>query len=181
MQASDNTFRSHSRARKQLYLFDIFPSDHDSVATVYARHAACVRASMMSPLRACLLLPLLSACGSSLSYEVASTPKAPGADASLSADPHAAQHLTNLELSVKELAPPGRVADGAQHYVAWFRKNSDTQWSRIGALDYETDARKGKLTGSVPELAFDFEVSAEDSRAPVSPSANIVLAQRVAE
>jgi len=135
----------------------------------------------MLKLQVLALVTLLAACGGPLKYQVASSAKAPGADAKLVADVNSSLGQTQLEVEVANLAPADRVAAGSTSYVAWYRKGSDAQWSRIGALDYDNDDRKGELKGSVPETAFDFTLTAEKSGTPTSPSPEIVFSQRVAE
>lgn len=124
---------------------------------------------------------LLAACGGPLKYQLASTPKAPGADAKLTAVVHEDQHQTELVFEAKELPPPGRVSEGATDYVAWSRKSSDAVWARLGALQYDSDDREATLKGSVAEIAFDFEVTAEKTDGPASPSPDVVFNQRVAD
>ncbi|MGC4087959.1 MAG: hypothetical protein QM756_08690 [Polyangiaceae bacterium] len=122
---------------------------------------------------------LLAACGGPLKYQLASTPKAPGGDAVLICDVQDGQSQTQIEMTIEHLAPPGRVAEGATTFVAWFRKNSDTVWARIGGVQFDESARSGSLKGSVAEVAFDFEVTAEKAEAPASPSSDVVFSQRV--
>jgi hypothetical protein len=127
-------------------------------------------------------LALLSfACGGPLKYQIASTPKAPGADAHLVATVNESQHQTTFELEVKNLPPPDRVAEGATDYVAWSRKNSSATWARLGSLKYESGDRGGSMSGSVPETAFDFQMSAEKAALAASPSTDVVFSQRVGE
>lgn len=125
-------------------------------------------------------LPLvLAACGGPLKYQVPSTARAPGADAKIVADVSADQGQTRLELEVANLAPPARVTAKATTYVVWYRKNSTTTWSRVGGLKYDEGDRAGKIAGSVPEVAFDLSVTAEENDSPASPSPDVILAQRV--
>lgn len=128
----------------------------------------------------CLTL-LLAACGGPLKYEIASTPKAPGADAKLVAKVNESQHQTTFELEVKNLPPPDRVSEGATDYVAWSRKNASAVWSRLGSLKYESGDRGGSMTGSVPETSFDFEMTAEKAALAASPSSDVVFTQHVGE
>ena len=125
------------------------------------------------------LAVLLAACGGPLKYQVASSPRAPGADAKIVADVSADQGQTQLEVEIKNLAPPGRVTQNAKDYVVWYRKNSSATWARVGGLKYDEGSREGTLTGSVPEIAFDLSVTAEESDGPASPSADVVVSQRV--
>jgi len=121
----------------------------------------------------------LVACGGPMKYNIASTSRAPGADARIVADVKKDQNVTQLQVAVANLAPPGRVVDGAQHFVAWYRPNGSSPWSRVASMKYDEGARKAELSGSVPAIEFDFEVSAEKDAAVASPSADIVLTQRV--
>jgi hypothetical protein len=125
-----------------------------------------------------VLLSTLAACGPT-KYVITSTERAVGADAILLADRKEDQGQTALDFTVENLAPPDRVREGGQHFVMWFRKGEDAQWQRIGALDYNPDTRAGKSTASVPEVNFDFEVSAEENVDPTSPGEAIVFFQRV--
>ena len=124
-------------------------------------------------------LPLLAACGGPLQYSVPSTPLAPGADAKIVADVSAEHGQTHLNVDIENLPPPARIDEKATRYMAWFRKDSDVAWSRIGGLTYDDGGRQGSLIGSVPEVAFDFTVTAEAVESPASPSPDVVLAQRV--
>ncbi len=135
----------------------------------------------MKALRWLVLASLLTGCGGPLRYQVASSPQAPGADAVIVADVQEAQDQTQLEVTVEHLPPADRVAPGSTAFVAWYRKDSKGVWSRVGSLTFDDDARSGSLKGSVPETAFDFEITAEVETGPASPSAHIVFSQRVAK
>lgn len=65
--------------------------------------------------------------------------KAPGADAKVVADVKKDQNQTLLEVEVKNLPPPERVADGSSAFVAWYRKGSSAQWARLASLKYDKD------------------------------------------
>lgn len=125
------------------------------------------------------LLAILTACAGPLKYDIVSTPKAPGADAHIVADVNEAQHQTQLELTVENLAPPDRVASLATTYVVWYRADAGKQWARVAGLSYDAATRSGELKGSVPEVKFEVEISAEASIEAVSPSPNIVFAQAI--
>jgi hypothetical protein len=126
-----------------------------------------------------LLGVLLAACGGPLKYDVVSTPRAPGADAHIVATVNESQHQTQLELTVENLAPPERVASSATTYIVWYRTDSGKQWARVAGLNYDADSRSGELKGSVPEIQFEMEISAEDSIEAASPSPHIVFAQTI--
>jgi hypothetical protein len=117
-------------------------------------------------------------CGT-LKYVVPSSAVAPGADAKVIADVHEKQNQTLLEVQVKNLVPPARVSADAAAYVAWYRRDQNAAWSRIGALAYDDRSREGSLTGSVPELAFYFQISAEPAGSPVAPSSIVMFSQHI--
>ena len=125
------------------------------------------------------LLLLSAACGGPMKYQVASSPKAPGADAKLVADIKEKSNVTKVEFNAEHLPPPTRVAEGSTTYMAWYRESSHQAWQRIGGLDYDDGSRKAALLGSVPATAFDFEVTVEAEPTVASPSSDVVFAQRV--
>lgn len=125
-----------------------------------------------------LAVAIVAACGP-MTYELRGTELVTGADAVLSADVKKDQNLTQVEFTAKNLPPPDRLKEGLTTYVLWQRRDDSAQWSRIGALNYDADRREGTMTATVPELAFDFEVTAEQNQFPESPSAEVVYAQRV--
>lgn len=124
---------------------------------------------------------LLVGCGGPLHYQVASSPKAPGADADITATIAPEQNQTSLEISVTNLPPAERVHEGAKAYVAWHRKDDDAQWSRIGSLKYDEETRAAELKATVPEVAFDLSITAEEQDSPASPSGDAVVSQRIEE
>jgi hypothetical protein len=121
----------------------------------------------------------LAACGGPLKYQVPSSARAPGADAKIVADVARDQGQTQLSLDITNLPPPERIVDKGKAYLAWYRKDSSTTWSRIGGLKYDEGDRHGKLSGSVPEVAFDLSVTAEAGESPASPSPDVIVSQRI--
>jgi hypothetical protein len=123
---------------------------------------------------------LLAACGGPLRYAPKGTPKAPETDAHLIAAVDEKANITHITITAEHLAPPGRLQDGGTTYVVWTRKDDGAPWQRVGALEYDEGDRKGGLNeASVPFTSFDLVVSIEKQAAPASPSADIVLQQRV--
>lgn len=119
-------------------------------------------------------------CGT-LKYNVPSSSVAPGADATVTAEVRKKQNQTLLEVEAINLVPPSRVEPDGMQYIAWYRRDASGPWNRIGALDYDEDARKAILAGSVPETAFDLQISVEPGEPPASPSPKVLFSQRVAE
>ena len=122
---------------------------------------------------------VLAACGGPLKYTVASTGKAPGADAIIKADISKDQHLTKLNVEAVHLPPPERVITGMRIFIIWTRKNSEAQWARAGNLRYDPAARQGLFEGTVPEVDFDLQVTVEKDDNAMSPSTDMVFSQHI--
>jgi hypothetical protein len=131
------------------------------------------------PIKWSAVATLLVACGGPLKYEAISSPRAPGADASIEAKVSEDQHQTQLELEIDNLPPAERIDPESQHYVVWYRHDSSDTWNRIAGLDYEADSREAELHTAVPETSFDLWVTAEKDLDVASPSSNVVFEQRV--
>ena len=122
---------------------------------------------------------LLVACGGPLKYQVASTGKATGADAKITAEVKKDLHQTALNIEVSNLAPPSRIAPDSHQFVVWGRKGSSAIWTRIGNIAYEESGRGGKFEGTFPELEFDLEITVEKDDAVAAPGADVIFAQHV--
>lgn len=131
--------------------------------------------------RACLVafVFVLSACGGSLTYKIASSGKAPGSDATIKADISKDQHLTHLRIDALNLPPPERVTVGDRIFIIWTRKGPDAQWERVGNLRYEASSREGQFEGTVPEVNFDMQITVEKDDGAASPSTDMVFNQHV--
>jgi hypothetical protein len=127
-----------------------------------------------------LFIPvLLAACGGPLSYKIASSGKAPGADATIKADVSRDQHLTRLKVDALNLPPPERVTVGTRIFIIWTRKNTEAQWARAGNLRYDAKAREGLFEGTVPEVDFDLQITVEKDDGAQSPSTDMVFTQHI--
>jgi hypothetical protein len=126
-----------------------------------------------------LVVVMLVACGGPLKYKIASSQKAPGADAIIKADISKDQHLTRLNVDAMNLAPPERVAPGTRIYIIWTRKNAEAQWARAGNLRYDAAGRQGLFEGTVPEVDFDMQITVEKDDNAASPSTDMVFSQHV--
>lgn len=122
---------------------------------------------------------LATACGGPLKYQVPSSARAPGADAKIVADVAKDQGQTQLTIDISNLPPPSRIVEKDKAYLVWYRKDEHATWSRIGGLKYDEGDRQGKMSGSVPETAFDLSVTAEADESPASPSPDVIVSQRV--
>jgi hypothetical protein len=131
--------------------------------------------------RFALLLCTLSACAGALKYELRGTDLSPGSDAKLEAKVNNARNLTELNLKATNLTPPNRVVKEGTTYVVWTRRDKQSQWVRLGALELTDDGRTGSATLTVSEVAFDLQVSAEENAEVASPSGKAIFEQRVQE
>ncbi len=125
------------------------------------------------------LLLALSGCGGALTYKIASSAKAPGANATVKADISKNQHITRLTVSAAHLAPPARITAGTSMFTIWARKGPESQWVRVGNLKYDSSSREASFQGTVPRINFDMEITTEKDDNVASPSPNIVFSQHV--
>jgi hypothetical protein len=129
---------------------------------------------------AVLVMLALVACGGPLKYQPKPTARAPEADAKVVANIAKDTHTTRLSIELIHLAPPGRIQDGAKTYMVWQRRASEGPWTRIGALTYNEGSREGKLEeATVPEVSFDMLISAEEKIDAATPSAHVIIEQKV--
>ncbi len=129
---------------------------------------------------ALMLGSVLVACGGPLHYAPKGTPRAPEADATITADVNKDTSITRLDIKAEHLAPPGRLQEGGSTFVAWARKADGQQWQRVGAIKYDEGSRKGELAeASVPLTEFELIVSIEKQPAPEAPSGDVVISQKV--
>ena len=118
-------------------------------------------------------------CGGPLTYSPHGTPRAPECDGHITATINNQQANTTVSINVEHLAPPDRIQAGGAAFVAWERRDQNAQWLRIGTLAYNPSDRTGQLQATAPDAAFELSITVENSPAPASPSANIILDQRV--
>lgn len=122
----------------------------------------------------------LMGCSSTLHYAPKGTNKAPEADAKVTADVDAGTSITKLSVHAEHLAPPDRLNQGGTSFVAWACKSGNSNCTRIGALKYDPESRKGDLTEvTVPMTKFDLVISVESQPDPQNPSGTVVISQTV--
>ena len=122
---------------------------------------------------------VLAACSGTLNYKIASSAKAPGADATIKADVAKDQHLTHIKVDATNLPPPERVTVGTRIFIIWTRKNAEAAWARAGNLQYNAAGREGLFEGTVPEVDFDMQITVEKDDNAASPSTDMVFTQHV--
>ena len=125
---------------------------------------------------------LVAACGGPLQYQAKGTPAAAGADAKIIADVNSKTVITTVSIEAEFLAPPDRLMPGASSYVVWARKDTSSEWQRIGSLAYDAEKRTGSLPqATVPLTAFELVITAETQNSPKQPSPTVVIQQKVAD
>ena len=124
-------------------------------------------------------LVALGGCSGPLKYHVPSSRLAPGADAEIVATISEEKNQTAVEIHATNLPPPGRVNPDAKYYVAWHRKLDGGVWARLGTVKFDEEKRTAEITATVPEVAFEVEISAEADENAQSPSADVVFYQKV--
>ncbi len=122
---------------------------------------------------------LAAGCGGPQHYAPSSTKNAPGADPGITVEVSKETHMARVTIDIPNLAPPDRLAAGGSTFVAWYRRDETMPWQRIGALAYDETERRGRLGATVPEIAFDLEVSVETGAAAGAPSTTLVTKQHV--
>ncbi len=123
---------------------------------------------------------LIVGCGGPLKYTLRGSDNATGADAQVVAKVNKGEGNTRLDIHATNLPPADRLRPGSTAFVVWQRKNQGVNWSRVGTLNYDPASREGTLREvSVPETAFDLQVTPENEAAPGSPSNQPVFSQRV--
>ena len=119
-------------------------------------------------------------CSGALRYMVPGTERATGADAEVVAVLNPDQSTTKFDIRATHLPPPGRVAEGADTFVVWERRDNSQPFTRVGSLKYDPNTREGEMReATVPETAFQLVVTAESGPFPGSPSNNVVFEQVV--
>jgi hypothetical protein len=124
---------------------------------------------------------LLLACSSTTTRRFEGSNLAPAAQGKVEYKKTANNNIA-VDLNVKHLAPPKRVAENATTYVVWAQPTTgDTKAiQKIGALKLDDDL-EGNLSTVLPYASFDLLVTAEPSVMTLEPSdkrvINIALTQ----
>jgi hypothetical protein len=139
------------------------------------------RNNEMVPIYFGVIAAALLGCSAAQSYQPRSSSLANDSDAKIVANASKEEGQTRLDVTIEHLAPPDRLADRGVRYLVWYRHDDSRRWKRVGALEYDASGRRGQLAQTtVPELAFDLQVTDESSNAPEEPSPAVVVSQHVA-
>lgn len=134
-------------------------------------------------LRTILLVLALSsgllgtACGSD-EFQVVGTPRAAGADGTVTVEEiEGGNYLVLVE--VEHLPPPDRIAEDATVYVVWI-KPEDGAPVKAGRLEYDPDERTGTVRATTPAAeTFFVLITAEPDDTTNEPSDAIVVQREV--
>lgn len=124
-----------------------------------------------------LALASLVACGGEKKVALQPTPAVPAALGEVRSE-RTDQGNTKVDVEVEHLAPPGRVAPGAQVYIVWAQRDDKSSPQNIGALRVGKD-RKGKLETLTPLDRFDVFVTPESSPNIAHPTNEPIMRSRV--
>lgn len=127
---------------------------------------------------AALAFVAVAACAGEKKAALQPTPAVPAAEGELRSE-RTKQGNTKLDLEVKYLAPPNRVAPGAQVYIVWAQRyDKSTPPQNIGALTVDKN-RKGKLETLTPLDRFEVFVTPEPSPDVTEPTNDPVMRSHV--
>lgn len=84
---------------------------------------------------------------------------------------------TKLDIKVKHLAPPSKLADDASVYVVWI-KPAKGEAQNVGALEVDKDL-VGRLETTTPHKAFTLTVTPEPSARMAAPTHKAVFTSDV--
>lgn len=121
-----------------------------------------------------LLAPALG-CGGPSEYAVVGSPRAAGTDGLLQLEEIEGGNRM-LTLVLDHLPPPSRLAEGMTAYAVWVVPANGTP-TKAGNLEYDEDARQGRLMATTPHAQFTLKVTAEADGTAVTPS-DVLVADR---
>jgi hypothetical protein len=84
-----------------------------------------------------------------------------------------------MTVEIDRLVPPWEVGREYRHFAVWSVPHGERTPRLEGFLDYDRDARSGRLETVTPHDAFAIFVTAERSGIPSEPSEAIVAGQSV--
>lgn len=117
-------------------------------------------------------------CGGGVwTYPVEGTPRDPGAEGTIQVERIEGDSRL-VTLSLRHLAPPGRLGSGLTTFVVWLR---DVHGRSIEAsvIEYSAGSRTGRATATTSMPSFTVLVTAEQDAHAAQPSAIVVFSHRV--
>jgi hypothetical protein len=121
------------------------------------------------------LLISAMACGGPSEYAVVGSPRAAGTDGLLQIEEIEGGNRM-LTLVLDHLPPPARLGEGLTVYAVWVVPANGSP-TKVGTLEYDQDARQGRLMATTPHARFTLKVTAESDANAVTPS-DVVVADR---
>ena len=142
----------------------------------------------MMLLAAALLLPLGGAACSHMPWSSSSpgtpmlaSPRVPAAQGAVSVQDGSNGNV-KLEVSVKHMAPPEKVATGASSYVVWLKPlatgNANEPPQNMGALAVNKD-QEGEFNTTTAYRQFDLFVTAEPQPGSTAPTGEQLLSTTI--
>ncbi len=116
----------------------------------------------------------LAACGGPTAYAVTGTSRAAGADGTIQVETIEGGNQM-VTVVIDHLPPPERLR--AQVYAVWIRRPGGAP-TKAGMLEYDEDARSGRMWATTPHARFRLLITAEADDGTVSPS-DIIIADRM--
>jgi hypothetical protein len=155
-----------------------------SMGWVRSRLRDCGRIAVVS---GALALPLGAACShmpwnsSSSGAPMLASPRVPAATGEVSVK-DADNGNVKLEVQVKHMAPPEKVATGASSYVVWLKPlatgNENEQPQNLGALAVNKD-QEGEFNTTTSYRQFDIFVTAEPQPGSTAPTGEQLLSTTI--
>ncbi|MEZ4384884.1 MAG: hypothetical protein R3A79_26370 [Nannocystaceae bacterium] len=129
---------------------------------------------MRSTIHALLTALLLStAVGCATKVDTQTSAPALGSDAHIVAKKGKTGNI-DVSIEVTNLAPPGRLVEGATAFVVWLIP-ADQPAVRVGALDYDEKDRAGALDMTSPDAAFTLVITLEEGAGASTPGKTRIL------
>ena len=123
-------------------------------------------------------LLLLAGCGPALRVALVGTPEVDSVLGKLELE-KAEGELLLLTAVLRELPSPEKVHEEATRFVAWI-STGDEDPRVLGVLERDPLEREGRISATISERRFLFQVTAEDEAAPDQPSPHVVVRREVA-
>jgi hypothetical protein len=114
-----------------------------------------------------------AACATTSPLQLSSGPRIPAAEGTVNTE-MTKNNNTRLDVNLKYLAPPEKVASGATTYVVWAEPRAGGEPSNLGAVTVDEN-REGKISTKTPLQDFRLFLTAERSGQVQSPSGEPLL------
>jgi len=122
------------------------------------------------------------ACGTTQGTAMSAAPTVPAAAGTVSTKINNDGN-TQFTIDVKHLAPPEKVASGANNYVVWLtpQQGEARQPQNMGTMRVDPNQLTGEFTGITPLRRFQLSITAEPDSTATQPSGKEVLSAQVSQ